>query len=372
MKAFFLKSGKSPGRRRRGRRRGHAIWSVLKRIFSIKQVRIGTLALGGIIFAAGLSYGVYFAFTDEYFDLEHIEIISNSDFSASAILDYTNSLKGENIFSLRPSVIQDELMGQSVYMKELVVEKQLPDTLVFRVTERIPEFVVVNLNGSYLIDNEGTIIAVHQEFSDHGLSESDIDTLRGYETIEETTSSSLSSDNTSSSESAETDNEIEVVELTQEEERALEVASLEEKKKLRTQLEADQQLVISKVRSFWNDMIDENDSFYYDYTQVYSFQEERYQLGVHINYTVHTTTREVISADWDYLHPVLYTWESNVKMSVLTAEGTKVFFSMNQENPRDVSLQLEDLKVVLAEGRFHSREYIIIDLGNDKILYTQK
>jgi hypothetical protein len=263
---------------------------------------------------------------------------------------------------LRPSLIQGELKAQSIYIKDVYVEKKLPNTLEVRVTERIPEFIVVNLTGSYLIDTEGTIIDWHKEFSDHGLSESDIYTLRGYQTIEK---------NPASSSSTSTDNMVDA-EITQEEQEAIEAAQLEENRELRTRLEADQQLVVSKVRAFWREMIDDNDSFYHNYTLIYSYQETSYTLGSEINQTVHLATREVISADWEYLHPSLYTWESEVKLSVLTAEGTKVFFSMNEENPRDIFAQLEDLKVVLSEGRFHGREYVLIDLGSDKILYTQK
>lgn len=81
---------------------------------------------------------------------------------AQELLQAADIQTGENLFFLNTGKIQETLLEQFSYLKEVNVRRQLPDRVVLEVTERTPIGAVEDGGRIWLVDEEGRVL---EEFS---------------------------------------------------------------------------------------------------------------------------------------------------------------------------------------------------------------
>ncbi|TYP54939.1 cell division protein FtsQ [Thermosediminibacter litoriperuensis] len=100
--------------------------------------------------------------TSSLFKLEKIEIEGNVSIPDSEILNSVNHHLGENIFMIKPALINEEIK-QSVPVKEVKVKLKLPGTMVISVEERKIAAALSYLGGFVLIDSNGVVVRIGPE-----------------------------------------------------------------------------------------------------------------------------------------------------------------------------------------------------------------
>ncbi len=97
--------------------------------------------------------------------------------TVTGVLD---SYSGKNIFLQGVDEIRNSITAKSIFLKDIYIEKVVPDTISVYVVERYPRVVVVNFHGAYLVDQENIVIKVLSRTEGYDLNKNEIDLLLGY------------------------------------------------------------------------------------------------------------------------------------------------------------------------------------------------
>jgi len=98
--------------------------------------------------------------TSDSFSVRAIHVEGNMAVSEKDILKRAEVKKGENIFQFHIKEICLRLMKHP-WIKEVSVERGLPDTVFIQVVERVP-FAIVSSDNHYLVDRDGFILSVRK------------------------------------------------------------------------------------------------------------------------------------------------------------------------------------------------------------------
>jgi len=129
-----------------------------------------------LLLLIGLGYGIHKGFQQIHaallyenprFEIQHLDISSDGRISEDLIREFTQLSEGQNLFAADFEEIESRLKKvpdiESVY-----IERQLPDTLILRVKERLPLARVESGRSSkfpFLIDRFGVVLPPRQSAS---------------------------------------------------------------------------------------------------------------------------------------------------------------------------------------------------------------
>ena len=110
------------------------------------------MIMAGIVVAVILSMVIFFR-------VENVLIEGNVYYSQQEILQVCGVASGDNLLTLSRSKISGSIMAPLKYVDSVKVTRQLPDTLIIRVTEGKPKYAVQDTGGDwYLITAQGKVM----------------------------------------------------------------------------------------------------------------------------------------------------------------------------------------------------------------------
>ncbi|MBN2016492.1 FtsQ-type POTRA domain-containing protein [Candidatus Dojkabacteria bacterium] len=333
------------------RRKFRVVLKVLSgELFKNKFFRVSIIV---VISCLLIILGRFFLFGPE-FEINEIQIHGCNSLDAYSIEEKLSYLKGKNIFFVRASRVGDEVLNISPYIMTAKAEKHLPGTIIVNIEERRPSFLWINLNGAYLVDNEGFILEVIVNYNNFEISEEDLDLLRGYGNLKEIEESRVKEEN-----SAVEDTDAQVEESADE---IAEELTLEEKYVI---IEGNRQEVISRVDSFWEEKIVGIPEVYMKYPFVFSYEQREISIREEISEEIVSSTKVGIGIDSLGEDVVRYIWESNYRFVIYLARRRKIVFTTR----RNFDEQVNDLDVLLDKFKKENLEFVYIDLSGDIIVY---
>ena len=276
--------------------------------------------------------------------------------------------KGRNIYSVDLDKLENEVGGISIYIKDVYAKKHLPGRIEIYIKERYPNYVILNYDGVYLVDNEFVItnIPIRQEI---GFSKEELDTYAKNDFNSDVTKERLFSKLKSG--------ELEIklqdvllpdVEIENGEEvkiedidfsKVPEDEKLKELQKLKTEIDA---IIAEHFKSLEQQV---NESEYAGLKRIYFKKNGDYQEGQTaevVRLQIYAKIYEYFSTEEKYSISKA-TWTSDYTLQIEFVEGKVILFAYN----RDTDQQLEDLEVVLEELRSSGKDFNRIDLRTETI-----
>lgn len=105
-----------------------------------------------------LAFGGYWVYSTGYFNLTEIELVGNQIVDVESVKNVFSDIWGKNIFVVSPDKYETQVRELSNYIRDIHVEKVLPNKLSVQLWERTPVLVVRTVNGAYLVDDTGYVI----------------------------------------------------------------------------------------------------------------------------------------------------------------------------------------------------------------------
>ena len=141
-------------RNRKGRRRNRGRFGFLYKLLSIL-----------IIFAAILAGCVVF------FRVNTMMVEGNSRYTAEEVIAASGVEQGDNLFALNKSQMVSRILTRLPYVDDLSIDRKLPDTLIFHVTESTPVAWVESGGTCWLLDHRCKILEAGDSSLTQGLSQ---------------------------------------------------------------------------------------------------------------------------------------------------------------------------------------------------------
>ena len=116
-----------------------------------------------VAFAYLLVRGYDFITTDKYFNVKNTRIIGNNFVSDNELISLMELPEGTNIFKTGIFKLQ-ERMSSHPWIKGVLIKRELPNSLLITVEERMPIAVAVYKGRNYLIDSEGVVLGRRETF----------------------------------------------------------------------------------------------------------------------------------------------------------------------------------------------------------------
>jgi hypothetical protein len=277
-------------------------------------------------------------------------------------------LVNRNIFWVRSSKIQEDLLNSSPYVKEVVVEKQIPDTLIFTVTEREPKFVWVNLAGAYLLDGEGHVLEIASDFENLQLASEEIDLLKGYGNLQEVAEQPKeeSEDEVLEENEGTTDDAASAEEEAGSETESIEVEETDKSEKIK-KVEEQQKEMASRVEHFWIEQFKNMGEKYEIYPVIYSYQVSDLKVRDTLDITIVSGIQAGIELEF-FEDIYRYIWESDYRFVIYITPTKKIIFSTR----REFETQINDLRIILTKLKQDGVSFKMIDLSSEMIVYERE
>ena len=100
--------------------------------------------MGAVILAVIVSMIIFFR-------VRSVEVTGNHYYSAQEIIDAASIMDGDNLLTLSRGEIAGNVIAKLPYIKNVRVTRQLPDSVVLRVTEYESTYAVQDTNGDYYL-----------------------------------------------------------------------------------------------------------------------------------------------------------------------------------------------------------------------------
>ena len=137
-------------RSRKGRRRNRGRFGGLYKLLSILLI-LAAIVLGCVVF----------------FRVNTMLVEGNSRYTAEEVIAASGVQQGDNLFALNKSHMISQILTRLPYVDDLSIQRKLPDTLVFYVTESVPVAWVESGGTCWLLDHRCKIL----EAGDSSLTE---------------------------------------------------------------------------------------------------------------------------------------------------------------------------------------------------------
>lgn len=122
----------------------------------IKKSSKKFIKTSGILFIIGII--TVFAFTAPIFNIKSIEVKGNNQIPIDTIISISKIKKGENIFKINNSVIQN--IKENQYVEEASIKRKLPGTIQIIIKERSVKYQIKLINSYAYIDKNGYILEI--------------------------------------------------------------------------------------------------------------------------------------------------------------------------------------------------------------------
>ncbi len=117
-----------------------------------------------LTFFAVASLAFYAAVKFGYFNVKSINVNGLIKLKAENVIGFSGIEKGQNIITVKKSKMRESLLKHP-YIKDVYIEKDLPDSMDINIIERM-EFFCVPYMGSYvIIDEEGMALRVENDIT---------------------------------------------------------------------------------------------------------------------------------------------------------------------------------------------------------------
>ncbi len=110
------------------------------------------------IFFIGALWGLNHLYNSSYFKIKKIEVEGNNYYQDSDIKEQLVDISGTNIFEVNIKEVEEKLVENLLWLKEVKLNKVFPDKVIIRVIERNPYIKIAYRNKLYLVDDEGVIL----------------------------------------------------------------------------------------------------------------------------------------------------------------------------------------------------------------------
>ncbi len=101
--------------------------------------------------------------------IENIIIDGSSIYTPEEIYEAAGVLKGKNMLSLRESKVKRELTKKLPYIKDVKLERQLPDTVILTIRSTADKYIISGDSQSLTLDTDGKVVSVTKQSLDEGL-----------------------------------------------------------------------------------------------------------------------------------------------------------------------------------------------------------
>ena len=110
----------------------------------------------------------YFFIHSPYFNIQTMKVTGNHTLSSEEVTKLSGLMTGINIFQADAAgaILKIELNPN---VKDATIKRRLPSTLLFQITERVPEALIVGQGGFILVDNESVYLQKIQDLQDQKL-----------------------------------------------------------------------------------------------------------------------------------------------------------------------------------------------------------
>lgn len=119
-------------------------------------------AVLAVLLTAGLCYGGWEAYrwltTADMFQIAGVDVRGVRSVSDAEIRDLAGMFTGQNVFHVDLDAATRRALANP-WVREVRIERSLPNRISMIFTERVPRAVLQAANGRYLIDSEGVVMA---------------------------------------------------------------------------------------------------------------------------------------------------------------------------------------------------------------------
>ncbi len=99
----------------------------------------------------------YFMLETTYFNIENFKVEGINKLEKEQIINSSNIIKGENIFKINKKLLKENVITLP-YVKNIEIKRKLPNTIIFKIEERIGALQTRSISTMLLVDIEGYIL----------------------------------------------------------------------------------------------------------------------------------------------------------------------------------------------------------------------
>jgi len=121
-----------------------------------------------VIYILLVAVGLYFFIHSPVFGLKNIKVTGNSLLEEDKILNLSQLTTGQNIMKIKKEEIIKKISVHP-FIKEVQIERHLPNTLEIHILERKPVGLLVSQDGFIQISEEGYFLALIHDIGDYFL-----------------------------------------------------------------------------------------------------------------------------------------------------------------------------------------------------------
>lgn len=106
--------------------------------------------------------GIVFALVSPIFNINEIQVTGNNQIPTETVVSLSQLQIGENLFKFSCNKSEQEIKTNS-YIKNVKIQRKIPNKVVISIEEREKNFNVEFLNGYAYIDNQGYILEISEQ-----------------------------------------------------------------------------------------------------------------------------------------------------------------------------------------------------------------
>lgn len=331
------------------RKRRRAVLSTPD-ISGSKHIFLGVIALGLLV----LLFLVLLKFlTSGYFDIKEINVIGARSIGSDEIDNALEEYYGENILFRSSHELETNLFKSFPSFKTVSVQKFWPNKIQIYISEKQPLLYYINFTGVYIVDEDGSITKIL--YSDQiNFNDEQLNVITGAEGI----NSKLVEDRIAS-EYALTQEK-----LRDEEKIIFDINTVPLDQKFEMLSTIREELIDQSLAILQNYALQFDPSIYPDLKTVFVFENKKYEIREPVDKKRVVLTSEVLRfLTQRNISIVEINWEGKFLVRFKTDTGRQYVFGTS----RNLSEQLEDFEILIAEFNKENKNYSEIDFSSRKV-----
>lgn len=337
----------------RRRRRFRSVSSRINvpHIPEAKYILLGIISI--VVFILGV-FLVLKVITSDYFRITKITTIGSQSIPKEQISHEIEPFIEKGIFLTNSNSIKNKLINTFPSYKFVTVKKIFPNELIINITEKQPILLYLNLNGIYLVNEDGVISEVILQ-DKINFANDQLDIITGAKGID----SKLVLERLKSEyqeKEAGLESEGEEIEFIYD--------NISQEEKFATLNTIQKELFEQAKTIIASHLEDFDETMYAELEKVYAFNNNVYKEGDFIDKDRLVVTREIeqfFSKENDKISEIL--WEGRFVVKVVTESGKVAIFGVK----RNISEQIEDYLIITAQLQREERNFNEIDLSSRKV-----